>query len=138
MKVEVLLELSHCYLVFSEEKNQNRGSESEREREREKEQERMSSRESGNTVSVIQCRPSVIFLNNEAGPVALAAPAPTHQPREVTEAVGSDYKRKVSKLIVSHSRVCNITNICLEIIFSLKTNFYFGNLTSQLCDGGSI
>ena len=84
----------------------------------------MSSRESGNTVSVIQCRPSVIFLSNEAGPAPLAAPAPAHQPLEVTEAVGSDYKRKVSKLIVSHSRVCNITNTCLEIIILLKTNFW--------------
>ena len=66
------------------------------ERERERESERMSSRESGNTVSVIHCRPSVIFLTNDAGPGALP------DPPEASEAVAveSDYKRKVSKLIV--------------------------------------
>ena len=60
----------------------------------------MSSGENGNTVSVIHCRPSVIFLNNDAGHGALPAPG---EASEASEAVQSDNKRKVSKLIVYHS-----------------------------------
>ena len=63
----------------------------------------MSSGENGNTVSVIHCRPSVIFLNNDAGHGALPAPGEASEASEASEAVQSDNKRKVSKLIVYHS-----------------------------------
>ena len=74
----------------------------------ERERERMSERESGNAVSVIHCRPSVIFLNTEAQSGPLPAP------REASEAASSDCQRKVSKLIV-----CLVT--------AQSANFAFGN-----------
>ena len=98
------------------------------EREREREGERMSSRESDNTVSVIHCRPSVIFLNNEAVPVPVTAPS-----REVTEP--SDYKRKVSKPFVY------LTTVCRNMFgnyFLTEDKLCLETLTSQLCDGASI
>ena len=63
----------------------------------ERQREKMSERESDNTVSVIHSRPSVIFLNNEAGP------EPLPHPHEASEAVQSNYERKVFKLSVCQS-----------------------------------
>ena len=91
------------------------------ERQTETETERMSSRESDNTVSVIHCRPSVIFLNNETGPGPLPAP------REASEPGPTDLKRKVSKLTVRLSQSGNLMfgnyflaadELCLETLTS--------------------
>ena len=86
----------------------------------------MSERESENAVSVIHCRPSVIFLNNEAGPGSLPAPG------EASEPLSSDCKRKVSKLIVCHSTPAQSANFMFGHYFLTEDEFSLETLTSSV------